>query len=78
MDLDSSCDHRMERGRLLVLKRLALDDLVDERAQAASLGLEPRQDRFHHVAVGELDARAGGVREQILRQVPRHLIFALR
>ena len=31
--------------------------------------LRPRHDRFHHVAIGELDRRAGGVGEQIRRQV---------
>ena len=51
-----------ERGRLLGLERRALDDLVDERAQAAPLGLDARQDRFDHVAIGELDARAGGAK----------------
>ena len=66
-----------EAGYLL-WKVWALDDLVDERAQAAPLGLEPRQDRFDHVAIGELDARAGGVSEQILRQVARHLILAFQ
>ena len=71
------CSPIRKRGGLLGLENLALDDFVDERAQAAPLGLDARQDRFHHVAIGELDARAGGVSEQILRQVARHLILAL-
>ena len=51
------------KAGLLGLKSLALDDFVDEGAQAAPSGFEAIHDRFDHAAIGELDPRTGGVDE---------------
>ena len=56
----------MSNVSLLVLEHLALDDLVDEAAQSAILGLQTSHDGFHGRTIGKLHARAGSVGEQVL------------
>src|SRR4051794_11653385 len=65
-----TCDRgRLRRVRLPLLKERALDQLVQQRADAAALLLRARDDLRDGQAVAEGDLPAGGVDRELLREI---------
>ena len=64
-------------GRLLRLKRLALDQGVNELADGVIPGLGSRHDFIRELFVGETEWAAEGVFNKVLDQAAGEVVFAL-